>query len=167
VTYRFCPKCASVFTKKFIGGRERLYCTQCQFVFYRNPVAGVAVIILEKDQILLARRARGAYKGAWCIPCGYVEWEEDVREAAQREIREETGLIIEVGPVYAVYSNFHDPEMHSVGIWFKGSIIGGILTPGDDVDEVEFVPLNKLPENIAFPTDRKVLNLLRQEFYLL
>jgi ADP-ribose pyrophosphatase YjhB (NUDIX family) len=85
-----------------------------------------------------------------------------VRNAAQREFREETGLAVEVGDVYAVHSNFHNPDMHSVGIWFRGIVIGGALQAADDLDEIAYVPLNSLPDNLAFPTDRLVLEQLRR-----
>ena len=113
--------------------------------------------------MLLGRRARGQYRGSWCIPCGYVDWGEEVREAAQRELLEETGLRVEVGPVYAVHSNFHNPESLTVGIWFRGSVIGGTLRAGDDLDVVDYFPLDALPEPLAFPTDLLVLDQLRQE----
>lgn len=51
----------------------------------------VAVILMQTDKILLVRRA-GSYADRWCIPCGYVEWDEDVRQTAAREMKEETGL---------------------------------------------------------------------------
>jgi ADP-ribose pyrophosphatase YjhB (NUDIX family) len=111
----------------------------------------------------LARRARGVYQGDWCIPCGYVEYDEDVREAAYREFLEETGLRVEIGEVYAVYSNFHDPASHSVGIWFLGSVLEGTLRAADDVDQVAWVPLSEVPDNLAFPTDRLVVERLRRE----
>ena len=121
------------------------------------------MILLEGRRVLLGRRARGAYEGHWCIPCGYVEWGEEVREAACREFFEETGLQVEIGPVYAVHSNFHDPESLTVGIWFRGTVCGGALVAGDDLDAVDYFPLDALPEPLAFPTDRLVLDQLRRE----
>lgn len=161
--YRYCPHCATPFNRQMLHGHERLVCPGCQFIFWQNPVVGVAVVVVEQGRIVLARRARGVYKGAWCIPCGYVEYEEDVRQAAQREFLEETGLHVTLGEVYAVHSNFHNPDSHSVGIWFRGSVIGGALCPADDVDQVDYVPLHTLPDNLAFPTDRLVLAQLQQE----
>jgi len=113
--------------------------------------------------IILGKRARGVYQNAWCIPCGYVEYGEDVRVAAVREFGEETGLTVELGDVYAVHSNFHNPALHSVGIWFRGEIRSGTIRTDDDLAEVEWFSLHQLPEKIAFETDRKVLTQLREE----
>ena len=163
--YRYCPCCGTAFRRQGLHGRERLVCPTCEFIFWQNPVVGVAVIALQDDHIVLARRARGVYKGAWCIPCGYVEYDEDVRQAAQREFQEETGLLVEVGEVYAVHSNFHNPASHSVGIWFRGTVRSGTLRPDDDVDQVAYMLLHHLPDNVAFPTDRLVLAQLQRELF--
>ena len=157
--FHFCPKC---------GGRlrtpnRRLVCQDCRFTLYRNPTAGVAVIILQGESILLGRRSRGRYQGAWCIPCGHVEWGEDVREAARREFLEETGLAVELGQVYTVHSNFHEPKTLTVGIWFRGVAVGGGLQAGDDLDAVDYFPLADLPMPLAFPTDELVLEQLLRE----
>ena len=103
------------------------------------------------------------YQGHWCIPCGYLEWGEEVRTAAAREFLEETGLEVEITGVYAVHSNFHNPNDLTVGIWFKGRVTGGALQAGDDLDLVDYFSLEELPEPIAFPTDRLVLEKLRRE----
>ena len=161
--YDYCPRCAAAFTRREIHGHERMVCPDCRFIFWQNPAVGVAVIVMRENRIVLARRARGVYRGDWCIPCGYVEYDEDVRQAAYREFLEETGLRVEIGEVYTVHSNFHDPASHSVGIWFLGSVLEGTLRAADDVDEVAWVPLGEVPDNLAFPTDRLVIERLRRE----
>ncbi|MBI3953656.1 MAG: NUDIX domain-containing protein [Chloroflexi bacterium] len=160
---RFCPQCGDRLQSRRRDGRRRLVCQGCDYVFYRNPAVGVAVVLRKGRRVLLGRRARGQHQGAWCIPCGYVEWGEEVREAARRELREETGLEVEVGPVYAVHSNFHNPDSLTVGIWFSGSTIGGRLQAQDDLDALAYFSLDALPEPLAFPTDRLVLEQLRAE----
>ena len=157
--FQFCPKCGD--RLQTLNGR--LVCQGCGYVFYRNPTVGVAVIVQKERTILLGRRARGEYKGAWCIPCGHLEWGEEVRAGAQREFLEETGLQVEIGPVYTVHSNFHNPQTLTVGIWFRGRVIGGKLQASDDLDAADYFPLDALPEHLAFPTDRLVLEQLRQE----
>jgi 8-oxo-dGTP diphosphatase len=160
--FRFCPYCASALCAVTRGGRDRPACPRCDFVQYRNPVVGVAVIVRRGTEVLLGRRS-GSYRGQWCIPCGYVEWDEDVREAARREFEEETGLQVRIGRVYTVHTNTHNPHLHTVGIWFEGTVTGGAAVAGDDLDEVGFFDLDRLPDPLAFPTDRLVLDRLRSE----
>jgi 8-oxo-dGTP diphosphatase len=84
-----------------------------------------------------------------------------VKAAAAREFLEETGLVVQVGSVLAVHSNFHDPERLTVGVWFAGRVAGGVLTAGDDLDAAQFFPLAAPPQPLAFPTDLIVLEELR------
>ena len=155
--FRFCPGGGGLLEVRAIRDAPRQVCRACGRVVYRHPAVGVAVVVRRGETLLFGRRARGPYRGAWCLPCGYVEWGEEVRAAAARECREETGLIVTVGAVLAVHSNFHDPERLTVGIWLAGEVVGGELAPGDDLDRVGFFPLAAPPEPLAFPTDRRVL----------
>lgn len=164
--FRYCPFCAEPLITRTVGDRSRPTCPKCDFVHWRNPVTGVAVIVLSGDDcILLGQRARGVYAGDWCIPCGYVEHGERVREAAEREFLEETGLVVRTGEVYAVHSNFHNPKLNSVGLWFRAEVIGGELEARDDLSAVGWFSLLDLPERLAFPTDIEVLEQLRRELH--
>ncbi len=154
---RHCPRCGGALD----GPRgSAFHCPHCGQVTYRNPAVGVAVVIVDSDRVLLGRRSRGDYAGLWCVPCGYVEWGEDVREAARRELLEETGLRAEIGEVIGVHSNFHDPDKLTVGIWFRGEVRGGELRAADDLDAAAYWSLAALPP-LAFPTDAMVLEQLR------
>ena len=129
-------------------------CPNCDFVHFRNPGVGAAVVIFDdQDRLLLVKRAPGTTQpGKWAIPAGYVNYGEEIREAAARELFEETGLHAEIGDPVFVASNFHDPRKLTVGIWFEGTVLGGELRAGDDAEEAEFFSLDALPE-MAFDTD--------------
>lgn len=153
--YRYCPYCATELQPFSQGERLRLHCPLCGWIYYRNPTVGVAVVLLEDGKLLLGKRR----DGGWCIPCGHVEWDETIEQAAVREYLEETGLEVELAGVLAVQSNFHDPDHQTVGVWYWGNRRGGELRPGGDLLEVDFFLLEKLPK-LKFPTDKNILTML-------
>ena len=180
--FLYCPYCGTKLKRGTEGRFLRTICPDCDYVQYRNPIVGVAAVITEDDvvslvgqevvlavtgqpavpgrkRIMLARRA-ATYSGLYCIPCGYVEFDEDVREALVREVEEETGIKAETGEIVAVQSNFHDADNQSVGIWFRVRPVGGVLRPGDDVDKLIFAPVPDPGVPLAFPTDARVLESL-------
>ena len=77
--FRYCPCCGGLLETRRRGDRDRLVCRECRRVLYVNPAVGVAVVVRRGEAILWGRRNSGPYRGAWCIPCGYVEWGEEVR----------------------------------------------------------------------------------------
>ena len=152
--YTYCPQCASELERVTIGRMARMRCPECGFVHWRNPGVGAAVVIFDDDRrILLVKRAQGTTRpGLWSIPAGFVDYGEEIRAAAARELEEETGLVADVGDAVWVASNFHDPGKLTVGVWFAGTVVGGALTAGDDAEEAAFFALDELPP-LAFETD--------------
>ena len=156
--FTFCPDCGSRLTTREVHGRSRPSCPECGFVHWRNPAVGAAVVVWDDEgRVLMVKRAPGASRaGYWSIPAGYVDYGEEIRAAAARELREETGLVAEIGEAVFVASNFHDPYKLTVGVWFAGTIVGGELVAGDDAEEAGWFRLDDLPE-LAFDTDREFL----------
>ena len=157
-TFVYCPRCAHPLEDWHDGERMRRRCPGCGWIRYRNPTVGVAVILLAAGRLLLGLRR----SGGWCIPCGHVEWDEDIESAARREFLEETGLHAALEGVFAVHSNFHNPQRHTVGVWYRARRNGGRLHPGGDLLRAAFFPLEALPP-LVFPTDRRVVQALLRE----
>ncbi len=159
--FTFCPHCGTELHTAEVAGKARRRCAACGYVHFRNPGVGAAVTIWdEAGRLLLIERAEGATRpGLWAIPAGYVDYGEEIRAAAARELEEETGLRAEIGEVVWVASNFHDPAKLTVGIWFEGTVVGGRLQAGDDAADARFFALNALPP-LAFDTDAAYLRSL-------
>jgi 8-oxo-dGTP diphosphatase len=118
--------------------------------FPEVPLVGVGTIILEGDRVLLVKRAHPPIQGQWSIPGGVLEVGEMVREAAVREAREETGLMVEPGELLGVYDRIlRDPEQrvqyHYVLIDFLCRAVGGELLAASDAAEVRWFTRGELP----------------------
>jgi len=118
--------------------------------FPELPLVGVGAIIIEGDRVLLVKRAHPPIQGQWSIPGGVLEVGELVREAAVREAREETGLIVETGVLLGVYDRIlRDLEKrvqyHYVLIDFLCRRVGGELLAASDATEVQWLTRDELP----------------------
>ena len=126
--------------------------------FPEHPLVGVGAIIIENGCVLLVKRAHPPIQGQWSIPGGVLEVGEFVREAAVREAREETGLIVEPGDLLGVYDRIlHNPEQrvqyHYVLVDFLCRPVGGELQAADDAAEVRWFTREELPAlNLADDT---------------
>lgn len=85
-------------------------------------------LILHQDRLLLVNAYPGAHLGLWCAPGGGCEAGQSLPENLMREVMEETGLHITVGPP-ALVNEFHDPDtgFHQIDLFFRCTITGGAL----------------------------------------
>lgn len=118
--------------------------------FPEVPLVGVGAIVIEGDRVLLVKRAHPPIQGQWSIPGGVLEVGELVREAAVREAREETGLIVEPGELLGVYDRIlRDVEKrvqyHYVLIDFLCRRVGGELLAASDAADVQWFRREELP----------------------
>ena len=137
------------------------------------PVVGVgAVIAMSDTSVVLVRRAQPPLAGRWSVPGGAVELGETLRAAVAREVLEETGLIVDVGPVLEVVDHV-DVDLegkttyHFVIVDYLCLPRGGTLRPGDDVDDVVIADVNALgPYELTAPAHeviRRAMDLVIEQ----
>ncbi len=126
--------------------------------FPEVPLVGVGAIIIEHSRVLLVKRAHPPLQAEWSIPGGVLEVGELVREAAIREAREETGLIVEPAELLGVYDRIlrnleKRVQYHYVLVDFLCRRVAGDLAAASDAAEVKWFRQEELPAlNLAEDT---------------
>ena len=121
----------------------------------RRPIPGVGVAVIRDGALLMVRRGRGANAGLWAIPGGKIDYGESMRTAAVREVREETGIEVELDEVVWVGEALgpgDPPAWHFTLIDFGARMIGGTLEAADDAREAAWVPLDEVLDLPVTPT---------------
>ncbi|MDD5291375.1 MAG: DUF4202 family protein [Patescibacteria group bacterium] len=148
--YKFCPTCATGLKRKSIDRRKLLSCPKCGFIFWNNPKPVASVIIAKRRKILLIKRAQKPLLGYWCLPGGYIDYDEKPEETAIREIKEETGLNIKIKKLIGVYQIDNDPLGINLDIIYYGQATGEKIKLNKESQEFKFFTINKLPRLIAY-----------------
>ncbi len=122
------------------------------------PRIGSALLVQdERSRILLGLRNKDPQRGSWVIPGGKIHAFESIAEAAARELQEETGLTVEVGPQFKVYEIVNPPNEHRIVIYSWAKVIGGTPNASDDLSEVRFFRAEELGNIPLTPLVRRVL----------
>lgn len=135
-----------------------------------RPFVGVGAVILQGEQVVLIKRRFEPLAGQWSLPGGAVDVGETLAECVGREMLEETGLVVEVGPVIEVFDRIvHDDDgrvrFHYVLVDYLCRPIGGAFAAGSDVADAVFVHPSELgrfaPADPATAVIRRALALSR------
>ena len=104
--------------------------TICNLMKTNSPRLAARAIIVQEGKILLVNAYPGRRSDLWCAPGGGVERGQSIPDNLAREVAEECGLTIAVGPL-ALVNEFHDPRsgFHQVDLFFRCRITGGMLDP--------------------------------------
>jgi mutator protein MutT len=164
---RHCPICSAELLESDVGGRPRRRCAQCGFVLYQNPASAAAGVVLnERCEVLLVRRAIEPFRGFWALPAGYQEIDEDPVQTVVREVREEAGLEVEVHGLLDLLYVCDDPRRPANVAVFLCRTTGGVPHPGVEESEARWFSLHALPERIGFDNYPRILErMLRADGY--
>jgi len=128
-----------------------------------RPALAVGAVVFKDDKVLLVKRGNPPAQGAWAIPGGCVELGETLKAAAEREVFEETGIVIEAGdPIFSFESIHRDDEdrvrFHYYIVDLAATYISGEPAAGDDAQNVGWISREGLGRLNVNPTTRKVLD---------
>lgn len=157
LTPKFCAACGHTIEVKTVADRDRHVCSSCGQIFYQNPLPVAAALVLnERREVLLVRRARPPHEGAWCLPMGFAETGETIADAARRELKEETGVDARVLRLLDADSFGSDHYGDLLIVTFELIKTGGVEQAGDDAAEARYFPISNHPP-LAFSSNEKAL----------
>lgn len=104
------------------------------------PVAGVGGVVIDGDRVLLVKRAHPPRQGEWSLPGGLLQLGESLVDGVRREVLEETGIVVDVGPLVEVFDRVHHDghgrvRYHFVIADYLCRPTGGALRAGDDASD--------------------------------
>ncbi len=159
--YQFCPRCGHALEMQEVEDHHpRPVCPQCGLIVYQNPPIAAGVIAERADgKIVLILRGENPGRGLWGLPAGFMEADETLEAAARRECFEETGLHVELGELWGVWSYYHEPKQTSgVVVVYTARVVDGQPRPGSDTTQVQFFSLDEIPfDQLAFTSAREAL----------
>ena len=146
----FCPRCGTALTLRMDGGRHRPMCPAegCGFTYYGDASIGTGAVVMRGDEILLIER-RAPNRVWWQIPGGFVEVDEPIHTAIEREVMEETGIEARALDVvgFRHAAGVPDRPIANIYVVFRLEAVGGAPRPDNEESfPVEFVHRDQIAQ---------------------
>jgi len=143
---KYCPKCATELTTRPEGGRDRVACPSCSYVFFGDFSIGVGGVVIRDGKALLIRRGQEPRRGWWQIPGGYCEHDESIHDAVVREVYEEAGIRARVDNVLGLRHSLGAPSANVYVIFRLTPLEGEPHADGEEITGAGFFTLGDIAE---------------------
>lgn len=137
--YKYCPYCGKKLIEKYSWDEGYIpYCDVHEEMFFDTPRPCVVVAVVNGDEVLLLKQSY-IFKDSKVLVSGYVGQNENLEETVIREVKEESGIVVE-NPVYMGSDFLEDREI--VMITFKADYVSGEIEKSDEVEEIGWVKIS-------------------------
>ncbi len=160
---QYCSECGKTVIQAIPKGDNRLryVCPHCHTIHYQNPKVITGCIPVWEDKILLCQRAISPQQGFWTLPAGFMELNESIDQAAQRETFEEANATMREQHLYLIFSI---PHIGHINIFFYGQLAHLDFFPGEESYATELFNEQNIPwDQLAFPSIKLALELFFQD----
>ncbi len=149
----YCQRCGGRLVEKELDNQHRPHCENCGYVVFLDPKVAAVVLVSKDRKLVMVRRAIEPAIGRWSFPSGYVDRGEVVEDAARREVKEETGIDVELTDFVGLYSRTGSLVILAA---YAADAVGGTLNPGSEAQEVALFSPAELPP-LPFPHDDQII----------
>lgn len=161
IEYKYCPQDKTLLD---ISG-EYPHCPACGITIYKNSKPTAGILPIKNGQVLLSKRGIEPFKGEFDIIGGFLNNGEHPEVGAIREAKEETGLDIKVTMPFGIYMDTYGKDGEfTQNTYYLGEILGGEMSPHDDVSSLHWINIDQIPTNEGFENTKQVLSDLRKFF---